>query len=150
MDTTNELIRQLKTVKEQRRLSILDIQKTVGQTGEFISETTLRRVFAKDSETKDSFSFDKTIRPIANALLFTPVKDEDLRAENEGLKALIRVNSEQIERLREQMESIRLENDRHTAFLLEQIAKKDERMDRKDAIIQQLLERCFSAAPTAL
>lgn len=139
---TAHLIVRLKEVKEQRRLTISDIQQAVEKAGEYISETTLRRVFAKDSEKDDSFSYDRTIMPIARAILFSSDVDDDAaRAEIDGLKALVMLKHEQIQKMREQMDELRSGYEARISFLLAQIAKKDERMDRKDAIIERLMAK---------
>ena len=147
---TTDLILRLKEVKRQRNLTIPIIRQTLESAGEYVSETTLRRVFAEDSETNDSFAYDRTLLPIAKALLFTADNEDDasIRAENEGLKALVLVKTEkiqdltdQITKMRTHIEQLKVDSEKRTAFLLAQIAKKDERMDRKDAIIQQLLEK---------
>ena len=150
ISNTTELISRLKDVKRQRNLTIPAIRQILDSSGEYVSETTLRRVFAEGSEKNDSFAYDRTLLPIAKALLFTSDNEDDasIRAENEGLKALVLVKTEkiqdlsdQIEKMRAQVEKIKADNERRLSFLLAQIAKKDERMDRKDAIIQQLLEK---------
>ena len=61
--------------------------------------------------------------------------------EVEGLKAIIRLKNEEIERLHEEIESIKEEYVLRVAFLRDQIDKKDKRMDEKDDIIHKLMEK---------
>ena len=116
--------------------------------GDYISMTTLRRVFAENSEHDDSFNYDRTIRPIARVLLYT---DND-QAEDDvpSLKAIIRLKNEELDSVREQIASIvdncekRVSEYEHRlAFLRDQIEKKDSRMDEKDQIIHMLLSKVF-------
>ena len=132
LKTASELIVRLKRVREEKRLSLPDVM------------TTLRRVFSEGSETSD-FSYDRTIRPIVNALLeeeaeAAPLEEIDL------LKAIIRQKNVQIDLLKERVDSIKLESDRRLSFLRDQIEKKDRRMDEKDEIIKMLMEKCLQSS----
>ena len=103
-----------------------------------------RRVFAANSEQEDSFNYDKTIRPIANVLL---LKDEYSpegtvsTTENEALKAVLKLKNEEIEALKKQIEIMRKMYEERIDFLIDQIRKKDKRMDEKDEIINRLMEK---------
>ena len=68
MTNTKDIIIQLKRVREERGLSYNDILDLMKANGEFLSKSTLSRVFADGSE-EVSFRYEETIRPIANALL---------------------------------------------------------------------------------
>ena len=68
MTKTKDVILKLKAVKEEKQLSLDKILSIMEQNGEYVSKTTLSRVFAKGSEEK-IFKYENTIRPIANALL---------------------------------------------------------------------------------
>ena len=63
--------------------------------------------------------------------------DSPYAKEIDGLKAVIHVQNEEIARLHEIKEH--LEN--RVTFLLEQIEKKDRRMDEKDAIISRFMDK---------
>lgn len=146
LNSVQEIIEELKAIRLERNLSISDILELVRNSGEYISETTIRRVFAEDSEINECFSYDKTLRPIAKALLFAKPDKEELEtsiAEVDGLKAIIRFKNNELQLLQDQMENMRKEFDRRIAFLLSQIEKKDRRMDRKDEIIQKLMDKCL-------
>lgn len=137
-----ELIKKLKDVKRQGEITYPRIIERIERNGRFVSLTTLRRVFADGSEMNaGSFSYENTLLPIAEALL--NVEDVPTNpgapcaAEIDGLKAVIHVQNEEISRLHELKEHL----ESRITFLLEQIEKKDRRMDEKDAIIQTLLSR---------
>lgn len=138
------LIRQLKEAKLRDEITYPRMLERIEHNGEYVSPSTLRRVFAKDSEEKaSSFSLENTLMPIARAVL----QSEDIPTEEDspcadeinGLKAVIRAQSEEIARLHELKEHL---EDRIT-FLLDQISKKDARMDQKDEIIKRLMDKCL-------
>ena len=143
--STQEGILKLKALKKENELSLPRIMEMIEANGDYLSMTTLRRVFAINSEQDDSFNYDKTIRPIARALLFQYNNHEDASnvttVEIEGLKAIIRLKNEEINRLHEEIESVKAEYVWRVAFLRDQIEKKDKRMDEKDDIIHKLMEK---------
>lgn len=142
LKTANDLIFRLKSVREERKLSLPDIMEMIEKNNDYISMTTLRRVFADGSECLD-FSYDKTIRPIVNALLSSEEEAPAAAAEIDLLKSVIRLKNETIDSLKERIDTIKSEYDRRLAFLRDQIEKKDRRMDEKDAIIKMLMEKCI-------
>lgn len=70
-----ELIIQLKQYREEHGFSLKRIVDIVSEYAEqnnsddYVSLSTVKRVFKDGSEDDDSFNFDLTIRPIAAALL---------------------------------------------------------------------------------
>lgn len=138
---SQELIRQLKEIKRSNEITYPRIMERMEKNGKFVSLTTLRRVFADGSEMNaDSFNYENTLLPIAEALLNVedlPTKDGPYAAEIDGLKSVIHVQNEEIARLHELKEHL----ESRIAFLLEQIDKKDRRMDEKDEIIRKLMEK---------
>ena len=138
-----ELIRQLKEVKLKDEITYPRIMDRMEKNGKFVSLTTLRRVFADGSEmSANSFSYENTLLPIAEALLNAedvPTPDSPCAEDIDALKAVIRVQNEEISRLHEIKEHL----EARITFLLEQIEKKDRRMDEKDEIIRRLMEKCL-------
>lgn len=138
-----ELIRQLKEVKLKDEITYPRIMDRMEKNGKFVSLTTLRRVFADGSEMNaNSFSYENTLLPIAEALLNAedvPTPDSPCAKDIDALKAVIRVQNEEISRLHEIKEHL----ESRITFLLEQIEKKDRRMDEKDGIINRLMEKCL-------
>ena len=146
MDLTNtqDIISKLKEVKKQNELTLPRILDMIEANGDYLSMTTLRRVFAANSEQEDSFNYEKTIRPIANVLLFqddyTP-EGTTPNIESDALKAVLRLKNDEIEYLKQQIEIMKRVYDKRIDFLIDQIGKKDKRMDEKDELINKLMEK---------
>lgn len=141
---SQELIRQLKEIKAANEITYPRILDRMERNGKVVSLTTLRRVFADGSEKNaESFSYENTLLPIAEALLepedVPTLADSPYAKEIDGLKAVIHVQNEEIARLHEMKEHL----EGRITFLLEQIEKKDRRMDEKDEIIRKLMEKCL-------
>ena len=122
-----ELIIELKRAKSDGEITYPRIMERIEANGNYVSLTTLRRVFAEGSELNaSSFSYENTLMPIADAIL--PVEDTPTPMDNPfakeiaGLKAVIRTQNEEISHLYDLKEHL---DDRLT-FLLNQIASKDE------------------------
>ena len=147
---TIDVIRDLKAVREAEGLSVAEIVRRVNASGSSVSETVIRRVFADGSETKDSFTYDTSIRPIAKVLLTSDKETAQMTAllnivglKNEQIEKLnkdIDKLNAQIEKQREQFEKLCAEYRSRIEFLRGQIEKKDEYMGKKDAIIERLLD----------
>lgn len=139
---SQELIKQLKEIKESNEITYPRIMERMERNGKVVSLTTLRRVFAVGSEENASnFNYESTLLPIAEALLSvedlpTPA-DSPFAKEIDGLKAVIHCQNEEIARLHEMKEHL----ESRITFLLEQIEKKDRRMDEKDETIRQLMDK---------
>ena len=156
LTATREIILKLKDVKNECELTIPRIKDMLERNGDYLSISTLRRVFAEGSEDDPSFSYDRTISPIARALLFQD-HDEDCNADDdssvvedriEGLKSVILLKNEQIsnlldqnEELKHQIDQMRSEFESRLNFLRDQISLKDRRMDEKDQMINRLIEK---------
>lgn len=162
MTNNKELIIQLKKVREEKHLSFNDILDLMEENGDYLSKSTLSRVFAEGSEDV-SFRYDETIRPIANAILDIGNIEEDDNDDIQALKRIVQQNEKLIAGLQQQLTNIELANDeerlseyekmererdswsRSIDFLKDQITKKDERIDKllnavqvKDEIINTL------------
>lgn len=133
-----ELIEKLRAAKEAKGISCQEIVDITEQNGEAISMSTVRRVFAKDSDAND-FRYKQTLRPIARAVLGI---DEDLQppevrptieqaeqayATIEALKALVDFKSEMLARSEKEIERLHAE-----------IEKRDKIIEKKDAVIEWL------------
>ena len=81
--------------------------------------------------------------PIAEVLLnvedVPTSPDNPFAKEIDSLKAVIHVQNEEIARLHDIKEHL----EQRVTFLLEQIEKKDRRMDEKDEIIRKLMDKCL-------
>lgn len=139
-----ELIKQLKEIKEKNEITYPRIIDRMEKNGKVVSLTTLRRVFADGSELNaDAFNYESTLMPIAEVLLNaedvpTPA-DSPFAVEIDALKSVIHVQNEEIARLHDIKEHL----EGRITFLLEQIEKKDRRMDEKDEIIRRLMDKCL-------
>jgi hypothetical protein len=146
LTSIQEIVVSLKKVKGD--MSIADIQRIVkAKTGIEIAPTTLRRVFREGSEKNDSFNYDKTLKPLAESLLLTP-GDDNAQDKIAGLEAVFRLKNERIEELMRQIDELKAahearcrEYETRMAFLRDQIELKDQRMDRKDKIIEKLMDK---------
>lgn len=166
MTDTKEIIIKLKEIKKEKNLSNAEI---VEMTNNYLSLTTVQRVFAKDSE-NTSFRYDDTIRPLVKALLgdidtIEATDDMDTKA----MKTLLKLKIQRIEELEKQIKDLRLlmaeekekghakhekerqQYERHINLLEDQISIKDKRMeemknrfDRKDEQYTELVNRLLN------
>jgi transcriptional regulator with XRE-family HTH domain len=162
---TKEIIIKLKNVREEKKLSYNDILALMEKSGDFVSKSTLSRIFSEGSE-DTNFDYENTIRPIAKALLDMETIEDDDTMDVQALKTLLRYKIQRIEELEKQvkaleialdkekikrhekLDEIRGEYERKIDFLKEQIALKDKRMDlllnsiaKKDALNIQMLQQ---------
>ena len=140
--SAQELIKKLKQVKRDGEITYPRIMDRIEANGKYVSLTTLRRVFADGSEMNaDGFNYENTLLPIADALLpieDTPtLNDAPNGKEIAGLKAVIRTQAEEIAHLYDLNQHLH----KRITFLLEQIEKKDRRMDEKDETIRRLMNK---------
>lgn len=163
MNKTRDLIIKLKAVKEEKGLSLNKIADLIEANGDFISRSSIQRVFADGSE-DSSFRYEETIRPIAKALLDIETIEDDDNLDTQTMKTLLKYKIQRIEELEQQLEqlhnaldreklkhhdkidNIRAEYERKIDFLKEQIAYKDKRMDlllqsidKKDKRLDELI-----------
>ena len=135
------LVKKIKEIKTRNELTyprILEMMEANG-TGKMVSKSTLRRVLA-DSCDPDSFSYAHTLCPIYDTL--KQLEDDPGAVETahtkevEALKNLIHSQDETIAQLYETKHLL----EGWITTLMDQIEKKDRRMDTKDEIIRRLME----------
>lgn len=68
MPNSRKIILKLKEIKQERNLTINDILSMIHANGDYLSQTSVSRVFRKGSEDK-SFNYKATLVPIQKALL---------------------------------------------------------------------------------
>ena len=155
MTNTKDIIVKLKEVREEKGLSYNDILALVEKNGDFVSRSTIQRIFAEGSE-EVSFKYEETIRPIANALLDMETIEDTDNLDLQAVKSILKYKIERIEELErqladtiaardkdklefhEKMEKEREQWSRSIEFLKEQISYKDKRMDfLLDAVYQK-------------
>lgn len=162
MTNNKELIIQLKKVRQEKHLSFNAILDLMEENGDYLSKSTLSRVFAEGSE-NESFRYDETIRPIANAILDINNLEADDAFNIPALVEVVQQNERFIKELQRQITEMELKSDeerladyekmeternswsRSIEFLKDQISKKDARIDilmasveKKDEIISSL------------
>lgn len=134
-----ELILKLKAVKEEKGLSLNRIAELVEQNGDYISRSSIQRVFADGSEDV-SFRYDETIRPIAKALLDIETIEDDDSLDIQAMKVLLKFKIQRIEELEQQLDKEKIkyhekldkereQSRRSIEFLKRQIELKDKRID---------------------
>lgn len=148
---TTDLIRRLKTIRENQNLSYQQIYEMLEEENLHVSLNSIKKVFADGSE-DEHFRYHDTLQPISRVLLDTYGKESG-DPEIDALHAAIKVKDELIARRESELAACREEHTRRTEFLLKQIALKDERIDRLmsrvDVLIaqtQKLLDRCDNCA----
>ena len=134
-----EIVTKLKRVREENGLSYQKIVELVEKNGEYVSLSTVKRVFEDGSESY-GFQFENTLKPIANAVLGIYSETDIVSAsEVEALKAVISYKSDRITELEARIERIEESYRRRLDFLKNQISLKDERIDKRDAMIERLV-----------
>ena len=146
MTNSKDVILKLKEVREEKGLSYADILDLMENNGDFVSKSTLSRVFAEGSE-EIKFRYEDTIRPIAKALLDIENLEDDDSIDTKAMKSLLKYKIERIEELEHHIEQLeasldkekvkyhekldkeREQSRRSIEFLKDQISLKDKRMD---------------------
>jgi len=158
MTNTKDLIIKLKEVREEKGLSYNDILELMEKNGDFLAKSTISRVFADGSE-EQSFRYEETIRPIANALLDIENDEDTDNMDTRAMKALLKYKIQRIEDLEKQIEQMQAaldkeklkshekldaERERYNKsidFLKEQVAYKDKRMDLLLNFHEEMLQK---------
>jgi hypothetical protein len=144
-------IKRLKQIKTEQGLSIPQIMEIMEKQGKFVSEATLKKVFADGSEEK-TFRYQDSIAPIADVLLDV-YGDTSGMDDVESLRHFIKEKNKLIEllviKLEEKDDEAKrrdeLYADRKSAFektiesLELQVHRLHEQVDRKDAMIEKML-----------
>lgn len=110
------IIPKLREAKEAKGLSYQDITDITEANGEYVSVSSVKRVFAKDSDIS-SFRYNQTIRPIIRAVLGLDAEteeptDDPKQAEEyyttiEAMKAVIDFKHQQLEEYAKEIERLR-------------------------------------------
>lgn len=133
------IIAGLKKVRAEEGLSYQRIVEMVEQNGGCVSLSTVKRVFEEGSEAY-GWQFENTLKPIADAVLGVYGPSAAASAdEADALKAVIDYKSEKVADLTAQLARCEESYRRRLDFLRDQIALKDARIDRRDAMIEKLL-----------
>ena len=134
------IVSRLKKVREEEGLSYQRIVELVEKNGGCVSLSTVKRVFEEGSEAY-GWQYENTLKPIADAVLGVYGPSSAASAdEADALKAVIDYKSEKVAALEAQLARCEESYRRRLDFLREQIALKDARIDRRDAMIEKLLD----------
>jgi len=139
---SQRIIAEIKALKKSNKLaSYHRIIEQVESDGGQVSLSTLRRICSEGSEANaSSFTHDTILVPVRDALKKLQAKDLPNMPDADvvdALKAVIHVQDEEIANLHDMRDHL----EKRIAFLLEQIERKDRRMDEKDEIIRRLMEK---------
>ena len=134
MPNTKEIILKLKEVREEKGLSYGDILDLMEKQGDYISKSTLSRLFAEGSE-DCSFKYEETIRPIAKALLDIETIEETDDMDVQAMKSLLKYKMQLIEDLEKKVEAL-------TGDLAKEKLKYHEKMDKERDNFQKSLNFC--------
>ena len=162
MTNTREVILTLKEVRKEKNLSFDKILDLMKENGDFLSKSTLSRVFADGSESK-TFRYEDTIRPIAKALLDIETIEQDDDIDTQAYKSILKLKKDllieyekQIADLKEEIKEVaqrekdkyhdRMEKEtmqfqKNLAFLNHQVELKDYRIDHLLDANQKLLDQ---------
>lgn len=149
METTKDVILALKDVKKEKDLSLDKILALMEDNGQYLSKSTLSRVFADGSETNGSFRYE-TLRPIADVLLDIEHIESDDTTDTKAYKSILKFKKDLIAELKEELNHEKLKyhekleketkhfND-SLAFMTHQIELKDQRIDALLATTTELM-----------
>ncbi len=153
MVNTKDLIMQLKEVREEKGLSYNQILAMVEANGDYVSKSTLSRIFTDGSE-DNLFNYETTIRPIAKVLLDIENVEEDDDLDMKTMKLLLKYKMQRIEELESQIETLKADLDKEKLKSHEKLEKEREQhqkridfltnqIDLKDKRMDALLEAVF-------
>lgn len=141
MTNTKDIIIRLKEVRKEKGLSYGDILELMERNGDFVSKSTLSKLFAEGSEEHpEKFRYENTLRPVANALLdMENIEDTD-DMDIQAIKAILKYKIAKIKELEAQLDHEKVKYheklDKERAqyrnsidFLKGQIELKDKRID---------------------
>lgn len=134
MTNTREIILKLKEVREEKGLSYGDILEIMEKQGDFVSKSTLSRLFAEGSE-DCSFKYEETIRPIAKALLDIETIEDTDNMDVQAMKSLLKYKIQLIEDLEQKVEAL-------DSALAKEKLKYHEKLDKERENFQKSLNFC--------
>lgn len=143
MTNTKDVIIKLKEVRKEKDLSFDAILALMEDNGEYLSKSTLSRVFADGSEEK-SFRYEETLRPIANALLDIENIEADDDPNTQAFKSILKLKMSVIEensaRIRELQRSINEMQENANAALTKEKLKYHKKLEDETRRFQETLD----------
>lgn len=135
-------IHRLKQIKTEQVLSIPKIMDLMEERGQYVSEATIKRVFADGSE-EQNFRYQDSIAPIADVLLDIYGDTSNLN-DVESLRSIIREKNKLIEFLMLKLDEKETEFEKRLALCEERrmlYEKSIERFETQIAMKDKLIER---------
>ena len=129
LKSNTELIIDIKKALAEKNIGQTDLMKMLAEHNKPIAKTTIQRLYKERSEYEDSFRYKDTLQPIAE-LVLDDVPESDPIAELH----------ERIDYLTAKIEELCETSNKGISFMKSQIDLKDNRMERKDAWVQQLMD----------
>ena len=139
MPNTRQIILKLKEVREERNLSYDKIVSMLETNGDFLSKSSVSRVFKDGSEDK-SFNYNTTIRPIAKALLDMETIEEDDSPEEQAMKIIMKAKMDRILELEEQVRELKEQNAHEKIHYHEKLDKERETFRRSLDFMKHQIE----------
>ena len=150
MTDTKILLKQLKEVKQSKNLSLDQIVKLIEDNGDFVSKSTLSRVFSEGADETD-FRYETTLRPICDALLDIETIEEEDSTDVKAYKTILKLKKDIIIELKEEVNAEKIscyeKLEEETAkfqksldFVKHQIELKDQRIDALMALTTELMQ----------
>ena len=133
LPTTTEIIISLKAEKAKKHYSIPKIHRMCEERGLYVCVNTLRNIFGKGSE-HNSFSYEHTLRPIANVLL----PQEDKPPADVNAKQL-EIMQAQLELLTAQLQKERAEHQRSIQYFADQVNALRKNIAEKEELMKEVL-----------
>ena len=151
MTDTKKIISLLKQVKDEKKLSLDAILELIEKNGDFVSKSTLSRIFREGSE-ETGFKYETTIRPIADAILDIDNIEAYDDTDTKAYKSLLQLKKEIISELRSANEQTKIKYaeklqektdqfQRSMDFVTHQIELKDQRIDALLSMNNELMMR---------
>lgn len=139
-------IHRLKQIKSEQGLSIPKIMDLMEERGQFVSEATIKRVFADGSE-EQNFRYQDSIAPIADVLL-DMYGDSSNLDDSDSLRQIIREKNKFIEFLMIKLDEKEQDFERQRTLYEERKALYEKTIGRfetqialKDDLIERLLNK---------
>lgn len=139
-------IHRLKQIKSEQGLTVPKIMDLMEERGQFVSEATIKRVFADGSE-EQNFRYQDSIAPIADVLLDI-YGDTSNIDDTDSLRHIIKEKNKLIEflmmKLDEQKEEFEKRKDLYEerkALYEKTIERFEIQIARKDELIERLLDK---------
>ena len=144
-----EVLRQLKIVRKTKKLSYQDIVDGTEEMGEAVSMSTVRRVFAENSQAAD-FRYDNTIQPIArfvlgiDGTLEEPQTFEEAKATSDALTSVVDLKDTMISRLESELARLREDEQYQKHFFERELELARAERDAKERSLNAYRKTTFN------